>query len=789
MTSSTYEYAIVVVGGTNGRPWGAKADGFLQAPHLERDDLGVDLTSVVIEAGENTGSGKVLTVGTTLTANKWVGAQLRIGTTAVPLGGYATVTANTATTITVTWVQDAASNGTFAGYLVRADSTLDDPWPSVRVLTPYQPEYDAVYAEVPYPAANPGPTADVPGYSIPSTVTSYEDVALFLPFSFREGIASHGVCELTDSYSSPTVHECASAGSGPPGTLVIAATGGGNNLVANAFAGGYLTIQHGGGWSWQRIATNTNDTFTLSGAWLGAGLPTGTPSAWEFTAWVPHYDNSPHAYLPGTGFRYPNNDMQPSSEGDGRIRNLPRGVTSTSYGDRFGFHLELGWRLAAALGVRINLIHLEVNEATLALQNTVNLEGYAGSLGWWDYRKHHDFNPANANGVAARLEKMVTEQAATALAAESNTKPLRILGVVMAFGEDDAELPGGRENYQRSLNDFADWVRDLIEDAGYSPYSLPARVPVVHPLITEDPWEDDDKDSEGYVNAAVREVMESLTFAEVVDTTSSAKDSDSDENFNGQGEAENGALYATVLGGLIDDALAYGSEVLDTADPAVDICNLALSFIGETAAVTSLDTTVDTSRQAKLCAQFYPTARDTLLSSHNWGFAMKRKAAVLSTNPPTQYDYAYVVPGEAVRVVAVLPDGSTNDFSDPWVGWDRTVWESEITGGSGSYTPRPFIIERAAGGHRLIMTDTEDAWIRYLVRVVDPDRFSPPFRLALSWHLASMLAGPILKGRPGAQLAAYCQEQARQALARATTEDSNERRAEVTHIVPWIQSR
>ena len=90
----------VYVGQENGRPWGTKAQGFGEAPHLDQQDAGIDLTGIIIAVGSGT---EVLVIGTTLVANEWVDAQLRLGTALAPLAGFGRITANTTTTITVVW--------------------------------------------------------------------------------------------------------------------------------------------------------------------------------------------------------------------------------------------------------------------------------------------------------------------------------------------------------------------------------------------------------------------------------------------------------------------------------------------------------------------------------------------------------------------------------------------------------------------------------------------------------------------------------------------------------------
>ena len=84
-------------------------------------------------------------------------------------------------------------------------------------------------------------------------------------------------------------------------------------------------------------------------------------------------------------------------------------------------------------------------------------------------------------------------------------------------------------------------------------------------------------------------------------------------HFNGEGEAINGELAANAMGTLI--ALAIGHNV-DAG--AVDICNIALSHIGENGRITSLDTDVDESAEAAICARYYPIARNTVLEHGSW---------------------------------------------------------------------------------------------------------------------------------------------------------------------------
>ena len=54
----------------------------------------------------------------------------------------------------------------------------------------------------------------------------------------------------------------------------------------------------------------------------------------------------------------------------------------------------------------------------------------------------------------------------------------------------------------------------------------------------------------------------------------------------------------------------------------VDICNMALSFLGDRATVTSINPP-EGSAQAEHCARFYPMALNEMLAQARWSFATK----------------------------------------------------------------------------------------------------------------------------------------------------------------------
>lgn len=209
----------------------------------------------------------------------------------------------------------------------------------------------------------------------------------------------------------------------------------------------------------------------------------------------------------------------------------------------------------------------------------------------------------------------------------------------------------------------------------------------------------------------------------------------------------------------------------------IDVCNLALSHLGDTATIASLDPP-EGSAQAEHCARFYPIARDSMLEMHAWGFATRRARLALLASGWPEWNYAYAQPADALNIIAILPPSSSDDYS-------TGIPDSA----GGPYVPQPFSCEINEGGASVIYSDQADAVLRYSSTVSDPTRFSPLFTMALSWHLASMLAGPIIKGEAGAAEAKRCAAMMQAYLSKAVESDSSQRRIKPEHVVSWMAGR
>jgi hypothetical protein len=79
--------------------------------------------------------------------------------------------------------------------------------------------------------------------------------------------------------------------------------------------------------------------------------------------------------------------------------------------------------------------------------------------------------------------------------------------------------------------------------------------------------------------------------------------------------------------------------------------------------------------------------------------------------------------------------------------------------------------------------------LRYTGLVTDTTRFSALFTLALSYLLASMLAGPILKGDAGAAAATQMLAIFNATKAQASASDANQRKTRIEPAVSWIGGR
>jgi len=183
---------------------------------------------------------------------------------------------------------------------------------------------------------------------------------------------------------------------------------------------------------------------------------------------------------------------------------------------------------------------------------------------------------------------------------------------------------------------------------------------------------------------------------------------------------------------------------------AVEICNLALGHLGSEANVASISPP-DGSAEAGYCARYFPIARKLTIAMAQWSFATKRGELAEVTNPSKVWMFAYTLPSNCIKPYRILKSGAT----------------TEQDGAA-------FAIE-----DNTIFTNESNAVLVYTRDVTDTTRYTPEFISAMSWVLASYLAGPIIKGNEGANAALKLRERGLAETRLASAGDAN--RSSETH--------
>lgn len=147
----------------------------------------------------------------------------------------------------------------------------------------------------------------------------------------------------------------------------------------------------------------------------------------------------------------------------------------------------------------------------------------------------------------------------------------------------------------------------------------------------------------------------------------------------------------------------------------VGICNRALQKLGADR-ITSL---TQDSRNARSCNALYESLRDAELRAHPWSFAVTRTTlAPDATAPEFDYDYAFSVPSDCLRVLK---------SNDPYLDWQ---FES----------------------NKILTNEGDTIYVRYIKRVEDPNAFDSLFIEALASRLAMELCEELTQSNQKAQL-------------------------------------
>lgn len=180
----------------------------------------------------------------------------------------------------------------------------------------------------------------------------------------------------------------------------------------------------------------------------------------------------------------------------------------------------------------------------------------------------------------------------------------------------------------------------------------------------------------------------------------------------------------------------------------VSICNRALSKIGDEIQITSLN---DNTKPARYCKILYPDARDFVLRSFPWRFALKRYLlAPLSQSPLFGYTHQYVMPSECLRIWKVADD----------------------------------VDYQVEGKH--ILTNTGSLAFIGIRRIENPDDFDAMFVETLALKIAVELAVPLTAS---ISLKNDLANEYKNFVQQAKTVSSMEGKAPVFSAFGWLESR
>ena len=181
----------------------------------------------------------------------------------------------------------------------------------------------------------------------------------------------------------------------------------------------------------------------------------------------------------------------------------------------------------------------------------------------------------------------------------------------------------------------------------------------------------------------------------------------------------------------------------------VDICNLALAVLGDTATVSSIDPP-EGSAQADPGARLYSMSVNEVLSQHPWSFALKRaKLAEMTTNVQGEGSARYYAcPPDCLRVHRLYGEG-----------FDSRYFHYSI---------------ETINGQRVIVTDAPSPWIKYVSSQVSESMFPPLFTTCVVHRLAAWLSGPLVVSPQSTEMARKQVELYAQFLSRAIHADASQ---------------
>lgn len=507
----------------------------------------------------------------------------------------------------------------------------------------------------------------------------------------------------------------------------------------------------------------TQGSFTYSATYQGSEISYDStkPGTGEHYMVCVDADGRDNPFPPG--FNYPGQFSRPQVYQHDRGPRRDPGVKVTS-------GLTAAMRMAMHYGEPVLHLNCALAATSIAHREVAPDDDIGEDFAWFDNKRQISWAKGEPDGCFARLQA-VLRGVKRALDEQGDTGEVELITWVQ--GESDATRSDMSTDYDRNLRQLKADMRQAIVDAGL--YSGKAEhIPFVQPTIrTENSTPAGDIKFWQYakaVNTAIEAVALDDPYSRSVDGTDITSLYESDNDF---------ADYVHYSGSGMD---TLGRRMFDawvalqrrSSYTEVEICNLALTNLGDRGGITSFRPS-DGSRQADLCAQFYDLALNVVLQRHPWDFSIRRVSPTKIDVDRTEWTCSFELPDDFVGVLAVLPEKPADDVS--WMG--RKV-------------PVEFAIELDGNRQRRLYSNYDNVVLRYHAKVTDPSFYSEMFVQALSWKLATLLAAPLIKGEAGVAAAQRAQQMFEFMLQQAAGYDAvktRERRLEDTTMAEWDRSR
>lgn len=193
----------------------------------------------------------------------------------------------------------------------------------------------------------------------------------------------------------------------------------------------------------------------------------------------------------------------------------------------------------------------------------------------------------------------------------------------------------------------------------------------------------------------------------------------------------------------------------------VQICNMALGKLAQDITITSL---TERSKEARVFSRLWDPMRDLVLADRLWPWAIRaQRLAVDAEAPMPGWAIRYTRPTDCITAIAVTGEHGMR-FGRRLSRWCK----------DGFVRDHGIEFEQAMGAQGTsILCDQHEAWLVYVARVEDPERYPPHFVDALASKLAEESASTIIGGN-GFSNKGSLKQLYQLALSQAAAHDFNE---------------